>query len=67
MTQQEAKASIGLPFTLNFTRGVRFDTIRSVSDDGTVKGDFIEAPADSCRLKLPQPEALKNHQAHGKN
>lgn len=56
-------ANIGQQFKLNFLTGTRFDTIRRVDQDGTVHGDFIEAPADSCRLKQAQPEHLKKKEA----
>lgn len=59
MTIEEAKLNIGQQFKVTTLIGMRFDTIRSVSDDGTITGDFMEAYCEDCRLKQPQPEHLK--------
>ena len=37
----------------------KWDVIRSVTTDGFIIGDFLEAPVEDCRLKMAQPEALK--------
>lgn len=64
MTITEARAAIGQPFKLSWihtTGGAgRFDIIRRVDENGTVYGDFLEAPACDVRLKLEQPLQLKN-------
>lgn len=64
MTIEEAKSNIGQPFKLNWIKalGGKFDIIREVREDGTIVGDFYEAPAEDCRLKLDQPEQLKKRQ-----
>lgn len=61
MTVNEAKQNIGQPFKLNWVKalGGKFDTIREVREDGWIVGDFWEAPAEDCRLKMEQPEHLK--------
>lgn len=62
MTLEEVKANIGKPFKwLGATSGAaaQFDTIRGVSKDGTVYGDWLAAHHDDCRLKGEQPEHLK--------
>lgn len=62
MTIEEAKANIGQPFKPNWIKGLggKFDIIREVDIDGWIIGDFWEAPAEDCRLKMEQPEQLKN-------
>jgi hypothetical protein len=57
MEKSEALKNIGQPFKWSLC--VKWDVIRSVSDDGYIKGDFIEAPAEDCRLKQEQPIWLK--------
>lgn len=61
MTIDQAKAAIGQPFKVTALIGSPFDTIREVTEDGTIIGDFTEAFAEDCRLKQAQPEALKNY------
>lgn len=62
MTIEEARAAIGQPFKLNWIKAIggKFDTIREVREDGWIVGDFWEAPAEDCRLKMEQPEHLKS-------
>jgi hypothetical protein len=59
MTTEIAQANIGQPF--KYGSVYKWDTIQSVTASGYIIGDFLEAPAEDCRLKLPQPEALKVH------
>jgi len=59
MDIQTAKANIGQPF--KYGSVYKWDTVRQVTDDGYIHGDFIEAPVEDCRLKMAQPEALKNY------
>jgi hypothetical protein len=62
MTQEQAKAAIGQPFKVTALRGGllgEFDTIREVTEDGTIIGDYTEAAAEDCRLKQAQPDALR--------
>lgn len=64
MTVNEAQASIGQPFKISWLTGGKlgsFDKIKFVDNQGNIHGDFIEAPAEDCRLKEPQPEQLKKH------
>lgn len=65
MTIEEAKENIGQPFKLNWIKAIggEFDTIRGVRADGWVIGDFLEAPAEDCRLKMDQPVQLKKKQS----
>ncbi len=65
MTKEEAVANIGQPFKLSWIKGLggKFDTIREVRKDGWIVGDFWEAPAEDCRLKMEQPEFLKKKQS----
>lgn len=60
MTIQEAKQNIGNPFKVAALIGSRFDTIRKVTDDGMIVGDFTEAHCEDCRLKGEQPKQFKN-------
>lgn len=64
MKIEEAKANIGQPFKLNWIKVLsgKFDIIREVDIDGWIIGDFLEAPAQDCRLKAEQPEQLKKKQ-----
>jgi hypothetical protein len=65
MTQIEIfKNNIGKPFKIKGFTGLSgsFDKILSVDNKGIVKGEFIEAHVDDCRLKEQQPEQLKRHQ-----
>ena len=57
MDIQTAKDNIGQPFKWNVASF--WDTIKIVTDDGMIKGDMIEAPAEQCRLKQPVPEQFK--------
>lgn len=57
MTTEIALANIGQP--VKYGSVYKWDTIRSVSADGMITGDFLEAPVEDCRLKQAQPEALK--------
>lgn len=57
MDLQTAKDNIGQPF--KYSNCAHWDTIRSVSDDGMITGDKIEAPIEDCRLKQPVPEGFK--------
>jgi hypothetical protein len=59
MDIQTAKQNIGKPF--KYANVVHWDVIRSVSDDGMITGDFMEAPVEDCRLKQPVPEGFKKH------
>lgn len=62
MTPEQARENIGQQFRLSgYGDGLlsRFDTIRLVTEDGKVYGDFIEAHAHDCQLKQEQPEQLK--------
>lgn len=64
MTIAEAKESIGKEFKLSWiTSGLaaRFDIIRRVDESGVIHGDWLEAPAQDCRLKQEQPEQLKKN------
>ncbi len=65
MTIQEAQQNIGQPFRVDgfgtwFAKNSsRFDTIRAVNEEGWIVGDFIDAPAQDCRLKEAVPEQFK--------
>lgn len=69
MTPREAliktfREAIGEPFKVTFVHGGllgRFDTVRSVSPAGVVKGDWTEADVEDCRFKGPQPEHLRKN------
>jgi hypothetical protein len=64
MTIEQAKQSIGLPFIIIGFGLYRFDAIRTVSDDGTIEGDFYIASCEDCRFKETQPEHLKRENIH---
>jgi hypothetical protein len=55
------RQNIGKEFKVKGFTGLSgsFDKILSVDNDGTVRGEFIEAHVDDCRLKQEQPEHLK--------
>ena len=60
MTQQTATDNIGQPFKLIGFTGMPWDIIKTVSVDGVIEGVFIiSARCEDCRLKGPEPEALK--------
>jgi hypothetical protein len=60
MTIVEAKMNINQPFKLVGFSGLlgSFDKIREVLPDGTIRGDFLEAHCNHCRLKKDQPIQL---------
>lgn len=60
MTIEEAQANIGKPFKYFLCR--TWDIIKDVRNDGVIVGEWLEAPAEDCRLKQEQPEALKQFQ-----
>jgi len=60
MEISEAKNAIGQPFKWSLC--VKWDVIRSVTDDGFIIGDFITAPIEETRLKQEQPPQLVKHQ-----
>jgi hypothetical protein len=53
-----AKKNIGQPFKVDWLD--KWDVIRSVTNEGMIIGDQVEAEASDCRLKEPQPDAFKN-------
>jgi hypothetical protein len=61
MTPKEATENIGRQFRIIGFGGLcgKFDTILAVDENGWIIGNFIEAPAEDCRLKQTQPEQLK--------
>lgn len=59
MELNQAKQSFGQPFIIMGMGLTRFDTIRTVSEDGTIEGDMYIAHCSDCRLKEAQPEHLK--------
>lgn len=59
MTREDALASIGKPF--KWTLCVKWDTIKEITDDDYIIGEFLTAPLVDCRLKQEQPEHLKKH------
>lgn len=60
MTISEATQAIGQPFKYSLCS--KWDVIKEVRPDGYIIGEFIEAPADECRLKQEIPEGLKKYQ-----
>jgi len=60
MDTQTAKANLGKPF--KYLSFFKWDTILGVTADGYIHGEIFEAPAEDCRLKQEQPEALKKFQ-----
>jgi hypothetical protein len=63
MLRDEAQSNIGKPF--KYTLCHQWDTIRNVTLDGIIIGDFIECPCEDARLKQPIPEQLKKHKQDG--
>lgn len=61
MTPEEAKANIGKPFKWLGGGAFWWDIITNVNEEGWIIGKFFDSPAEDCRLKQEQPEALKEH------
>jgi len=59
MTTTEAQNNIGQPFKLTGAGMPGFDIIQSLREDGYIIGNFLDAPAEDCRLKQSQPEQLR--------
>lgn len=58
------QAAIGQPFKVIALRGGilgDFDTIRSVSADGYITGDYTEAHCEDCRIKEPEAAHLAEY------
>lgn len=57
MEISEAKQNIGQPF--KYSLCVQWDKIREVTEDGYIVGDFLNVPAEDCRLKKEVNAGLK--------
>lgn len=64
MKKEEAEANIGKPFKWSLC--AHWDTIRRVTIDGYIVGDFLMPPVEDCRLKQEQPPQLKKHNYENK-
>lgn len=61
MTREEVFANFGKPFKVTYLHGGilgSFDTIRAITTDDWIIGDFIVAHCEDCRLKGEQPQHL---------